>query len=94
MRTTQKTRLAAALDAARTSRRRRPLPPQQPTLRGMDQPVSTADIRLWVATVCPHVATDRWEHYARAYDVATKIARAKAAGHWPPAPPGQIAQMG
>jgi hypothetical protein len=45
-------------------------------------PVTLEDVSLWVAAVAPHVISSRLrlEHYIRSWDVATKVATAKASG--------------
>ncbi|MBN8743454.1 MAG: hypothetical protein J0I24_04020 [Thiomonas arsenitoxydans] len=45
-------------------------------------PVTLEDVSLWVAAVAPHVISSRLrlEHYIKMWDVATKVATAKASG--------------
>lgn len=47
-------------------------------------PISREELTLWVIAVAPHYARSRrsLDHYIRHWDVATKVARAKADGSY------------
>lgn len=64
----------------------------QTCIAGIDAAVTAADVRLWLETV-PRLDPDgpRAAAYVRGYNVASKIARAKQEGAWPPSR-GFIAQ--
>lgn len=64
----------------------RPAKPQKQESLFDHHPVSPSDLALWVSTMCPHIDphSRRGANYIRTYDVAGKVAQAKAAGHWPP----------
>lgn len=73
-------RLAAALAVARPRRSKRHVIPQRPDLFG-GQPVTPDDLIRWCCAVArlPH-DSPRLAWYIRAYNVADKVARSKAAG--------------
>lgn len=60
--------------------------PVELTLFGF-QSVSPADIELWIATIAPRISRAKYARYAQEYNVAGKVAAAKARGDWPPRAP-------
>jgi hypothetical protein len=56
------------------------------TLPGFAVAVLEQDIFDWIEAIAPRISPLRRARYAKDYNVADKIRRAKASGNWPPCP--------